>query len=412
MFGNYLKMAWRVLGRRKFFTFISLFGIGFTLTALMLVVAVTDHYLAPGYPEVNLGRTLTLTRLSMAGENMTWNSGVGYKFAHTYGRDLPGVERMSVYTGGSTATVFREGRKLEFMVRYVDPEYWKVMAFSFLEGGAITAEDNAAARQVAVISEATRKRLFGDEPALGRDVEILGRALRVVGVVENVARYRLATSGDIWLNMGAHPSPSFYDQLLGECEVAYLLEEGADRTAMRAAFAERLTRVEFPDPENFDTMRGDPMTAFETMSRLIIPSQEESAPRRLLLLAGGGMLLFMLLPAINLVNINLSRIYERSSEIGVRKAFGAASGDLVLQFVVENVVLCIIGGLIGLLGASALLKAVEFIPRLPFMPFSLNWRIFLSALVLATIFGLISGVWPAWKMSRSHPVTALKGGTS
>ena len=88
----------------------------------------------------------------------------------------------------------------------------------------------------------------------------------------------------------------------------------------------------------------------------------------------------MVLPAINLVNINLSRIYERSSEIGVRKAFGAAGRDLVLQFVVENIFLCVIGGLIGLVGAYALLHAITLFPQLPFISVSLSWRVFAAAL--------------------------------
>ena len=69
MFGNYLKMAWKVLGRRKFFTFVSLFGIGFTMTALLIAVALLDHLLAPSYPETRLDRTLVLERMRMSGES-------------------------------------------------------------------------------------------------------------------------------------------------------------------------------------------------------------------------------------------------------------------------------------------------------------------------------------------------------
>ena len=104
-----------------------------------------------------------------------------------------------------------------------------------------------------------------------------------------------------------------------------------------------------------------------------------------------GALAFMALPAINLVNINLSRIYERASEIGVRKAFGAASRDLVLQFVIENVVLSLIGGVIGLIGAFAVLQVVALFPQVPFLDIRLNWRIFTAALALAIVFGLLSG---------------------
>jgi putative ABC transport system permease protein len=69
---------------------------------------------------------------------------------------------------------------------------------------------------------------------------------------------------------------------------------------------------------------------------------------RFWLLAGTLTLLFMLLPTVNLVNLSVSRILERASEIGVRKAFGASSRTLVGQFVVENVTLTLVGGLLGL----------------------------------------------------------------
>ena len=132
---------------------------------------------------------------------------------------------------------------------------------------------------------------------------------------------------------------------------------------------------------------------------------------RVLLWVVLGGLLFMSLPAINLVNINLSRIYERGGEIGVRKAFGASSAHLVGQFIVENVVLCVIGGLIGLLLAGVLmLVAPRLAPPGLYLEFRLNLRIFAYGVLLAMFFGLLSGVWPAWRMSRQHPVTALRGG--
>jgi putative ABC transport system permease protein len=71
------------------------------------------------------------------------------------------------------------------------------------------------------------------------------------------------------------------------------------------------------------------------------------------------MLLFMLLPALNLVNLNSSRIMERSSEIGVRKAFGATSSTLALQFIVENIVLTLLGGALGLILAYGVLQMIE-----------------------------------------------------
>jgi putative ABC transport system permease protein len=94
----------------------------------------------------------------------------------------------------------------------------------------------------------------------------------------------------------------------------------------------------------------------------------------------------------------------------VRKAFGASSLTLVGQFIVENVLLTLIGGGIGLVGSLLTLEAFSRSGFIPYAEFHLNYRIFLYGLALALFFGLFSGVYPAWKMSRLNPIDALKGG--
>jgi putative ABC transport system permease protein len=148
------------------------------------------------------------------------------------------------------------------------------------------------------------------------------------------------------------------------------------------------------------------------MGRNLYPGETDFARTyggflRMLLVVGA--LLFMALPAINLVNLNVSRIMERASEIGVRKAFGASSRTLVVQFVVENLALTVIGGLIGFVLAGFVLRSINQSGLIPYAELALNTRIFLWGLLLAIGFGLLSGVYPAWRMSRVHPVVALKG---
>jgi putative ABC transport system permease protein len=121
------------------------------------------------------------------------------------------------------------------------------------------------------------------------------------------------------------------------------------------------------------------------------------------------MLLFMLLPALNLVNLNMGRIMERSTEIGVRKAFGATSLQLAGQLVVENVLLCLAGGLVGLAGAQAALWWLEAARLSPYLDVHVNLKVFGWGMLIAFVFGLLSGAIPAWRMSRLDPVHALKG---
>jgi putative ABC transport system permease protein len=102
---------------------------------------------------------------------------------------------------------------------------------------------------------------------------------------------------------------------------------------------------------------------------------------------------------------------ERASEIGVRKAFGASSRQLVRQFVVENLVLTLMGGAIGFVLSHLLLAAVARNGWWFYDAFTMNYRVFALGLLATVAFGLVSGMYPAWRMSRLHPAQALRGGS-
>ena len=126
---------------------------------------------------------------------------------------------------------------------------------------------------------------------------------------------------------------------------------------------------------------------------------------------GALVLGFFALPALNLVNLNVSRALERASEIGVRRAFGASKRQLVGQFVLENVVMTTIGGLLAFVATEVALRALTASALVPYGDFHVNPRVFGWALGFAVLFGVVSGAWPAWRLSRLHPVDALRGGT-
>ena len=118
----------------------------------------------------------------------------------------------------------------------------------------------------------------------------------------------------------------------------------------------------------------------------------------------------MSLPALNLVNINISRIMERASEIGIRKAFGASSSTLTVQFIVENIILTIIGGVLALIFSALLIAYINRvgIGANAYLTLQINWTVAIVAFILSLIFGLLSGVYPAWRMAKMSVVSALK----
>jgi putative ABC transport system permease protein len=399
--------------RRKFFTFISLFGISFTLLVLMVVAAMFDHAFAPMAPETRQDRTLGVHNAVMYGPHSTWQSNAGYKLFNTYARNLPGVERLSLYTGDRTVHSYVAGQKIESALKGTDDEFWRILDFTFVEGGPYGTADVAEARFVAVINAATRRRFFAGRPALGQTIEADGQRFRVVGVVEDVSEMRQIPFADIWVPYTTAKTDAYKSELMGNFHALALARDRESLAHIHDEFNSRLLRAELPKGST------NIVAPFETPLQLVartLPVADRKNPEsqvwRLIALLAGLAGLFALIPTVNLVNINVSRIMERASEIGVRKAFGAPARTLVVQFLVENVLLTILGGLIGLALSAVVMRALNSSGIVRYAQFAMNLRVFGYGMLIALAFGLVSGVYPAWRMSRLNPVDALKGGVS
>jgi putative ABC transport system permease protein len=409
---NYLKLSLKVLARRKFFTFVSLFAISFTLVVLMLVTALLDHVTAQVPPEVHQHRTVGIFSVKLMGERHRMNGGPGYTLLDGHMRGIPGVETMSIATFPAEVHSYLHGQRVTSYIKRTDDAFWRLLQFDFVEGGPFTADDVRDGRMVAVVNETTRQKFFGREPGVGRTVEADGQRFRVVGVVRDVPILRIVPFADVWVPHTTAKSDGYRRELTGNQMGLFLARSAADLPRIKAEVQARLAAIDLSDTPEWDRMEAHAESIIDYAARAVVANGDasvEQPARRLWVVLGALALLFMLLPAVNLVNLNMSRIMERASEIGVRKAFGASSRTLVGQFLVENVVLTLVGGAIGLVLSAWLLSLVNASGVLLYADLGMNLRIFAWGLGLAVFFGVISGVYPAWRMSRLHPVQALKG---
>ncbi len=413
---SYLKIAWKVLMRRKFFAFISLFGVSFTLMILLVVMAMFDHLVGSSTPIRRVDRMLFVNtiRHQMAEGNGWMNMPASIHFVDDYVRKLKTPEKVGIITASSNATAFTRSKLLPLDLSYTDGDFWQIMDFDFLGGRAFTGAEVQAAQHVCVLNEATARSYFGTTDVVGRTIEIDLKRYKIAGVVRNVSAGHVYAYADVWVPYTL--SPQYYkdNRIEGEFLMVLLAPSAAAVPAVREEYRQMMRRVAIPNPKDVKALfsYADPMLAGFTRELLNFQDQtvDDDNINSFYLIMGGLALLFMLLPALNLVNLNVTRILERSGEIGVRKAFGATGHDLVGQFLVENVVLALVGGLLGLGLAAGALALLNQAHTLAYAHFTLSWRVFGWGMVLTLLFGLMSGVYPAWKMSRLNPVVALRGG--
>ncbi|MQA23764.1 ABC transporter permease [Rugamonas rivuli] len=410
MFRNYLLTAWKVFMRRKLFTAINLLCIVLTLVVLLVVTALLQNAFYPTGVEGKSERFVQAVMIEARhSENKSIRrSPLGFKLIDKYIKPLKGVEAVSAATMPETVSVYQEGRVSELLMRRTDAEYWKILDFKVLQGRVPDQADVDQGRFVAVVNASTARKLFPGQQALGQKISIGGQYFSVIGVVEDAMH--LNAFSDIWAPITTFPSTDYRSQMFGNFSFMVLARTAADLPRIQRDIEAASKTMVFDDPKQFNVAHVWGDSKIDLFARMLLQEEgADSGAGKLLTVIGLLMLLFMMLPALNLINLNTGRILERSSEIGVRKAFGATSAHLVRQLVLENVLLCLAGGLIGLACARVVLWWLEGSGLIPYLHVELNLAVFGMGLLLATIFGLLSGVLPAWKMSRLDPVHALKG---
>lgn len=411
MFKHYLLTAYKVFMRRKLFTAINLLCIVLTLVVLMVVTALLETFFFPSGVEGKSERFLQIVGMhsnSPSGDSMRTEP-LGYAVIEKHLKPMASVERVAAVTTPRTVSVYQDGRVSELQMRRADADYWKVLDFTLLSGRLPTVEDETMGRFVAVINRSSATRLFASAAAVGKTINVSGQQLQVIGVVEN--EMHVNAYADIWAPITTFPSSEYRNQMSGSFIALLLARDAADLAKIREEVVAISKQVVFEDPKEWTNAVFFADSKLDMVARMLVgdPRTRDSGAGILLAGIAALMVAFMLLPALNLVNLNTGRILERSAEIGVRKAFGATSRQLVGQLLVENVLLCMVGGILGLICAQLALSWLESTQLIPYLKVNINFAVMGYGFLITLVFGLLSGVLPAWKMSRLDPVHALKG---
>jgi putative ABC transport system permease protein len=296
------------------------------------------------------------------------------------------------------ARVTADGRETEpnTRIRGVDQDWAVNNGFEIAEGRFMSDDDIRYGRPVVVLGDPIARRLFPDELALGKEVRIRGHRFQVIGVFEERAAF-----------LGERPDNGVWAPITRMFQI-YGNPDRSIAYDVRAAGPEYLNATIEETVGHLRVIRGvrpQDENNFEitTNDALRGPFQSFTA---ILTMGGAGIGLIALLAAgIGIMNIMLVSVTERTREIGIRKALGATHRAVLGQFLFEAVVLCQIGGLIGIAlgvaGGNLLALASGLSPAFP-------WGWALGGVLGVTVIALVFGVYPAYKAARLRPIDALR----
>lgn len=412
MLFNYIKIAWKVLLRHPFYTFITLFGITLTLTVLMVITSFIDHLVGSHYPEYKRDRSLYIMNIALRDSARTSMNGgpISYSFVKEHIKSLKTPEKVGFSTMISSANSYLNGKRIKVSTKFCDATFWEVTDYEFLEGKPFNDQNIANGEHVVVITDAMKKQYFEDETAsaIGKSIEVDNEKFKVIGVVKSAPVTRIMTFSDVFFPYNLPKSNYQTKGLQGRFTAIILAKNKSDFKAIQDEFDASVRRIPLPIMNwgnRYDIIDIKAQSYIDTFLYSFLRDGHD-----IFLYVGIFFILLMLmgLPAINLVNLNVSRIMERASEIGIRKAFGAPSSSLAWQFIIENIFITMIGGSFALILTLIIISIFNDSGLILHADLSINFSVFGVSLLVCLVFGLLSGVVPALRMSKMKVIDALK----
>lgn len=308
---------------------------------------------------------------------------------------MDSVQAASPVAANSYLTVYMS-KNWTTTVNGANADFQYVNNWTMKSGRFITDSQIERRERVAVIGATVAKNLFGNEDPIGKDIRIDKNSFKIVGVLDEKGSGAMGNDQD---DVIVVPYTTMMERVMGVdyLRMVYIqAKEGEDLERVQADI-ENILRVRHgiknPDLDDFNV---------NNMASIMKAVEENTATMTLFL--GAVAAISLLVGGIGIMNIMLVSVTERTREIGVRKALGATYRTIITQFLIEAVVISLVGGAIGIIvgiGASQLIATVAKLKTVV-----TTGPILLSFGFSMTI-GLVFGLYPARKAAKLNPIDAL-----
>lgn len=321
-------------------------------------------------------------------------------------KEIQGYESYAV-SHSEFVDVFGEHTFVASSVNYVNVDYWNVFQFEFLEGRAFSREEFENKQPVAVINKSMADILFKGESAVGKRIECQKVVYTITGVVRDVSVFTTGIFEKFWFsnkyNSFTPSGDHYYD-------ICVLFPQNVSVVTAKQGIARVL--------EDYYSRRGRKV---EVVAEKLYTVKEDLVNDVGIQLLFYGvpivLLILLIIPAINIVTLNVANSVKQSEEIAIRRAIGASCLELFFQIIVENLILVIVGVLLGLLLFFPMVHVIEetcvngVLEGTDVLITHIDYVVILGGILpMMFVFTLLTGGYSAYWAIKKNMAVVLKGG--
>lgn len=399
-FTSLLKNSFRQLIKNKLRSTLTSIGIIIGVAAVILSVSIT-----------NSAKILVETQfLSLGGKSLIVNKGTRTKsgkvkkdFKIDFNiNDVNAIKKLQIIEHASPVSdvaeyvKYKDTSHLSAIVG-VSVDFFYVNNWLPVEGSLFTDKDVSGSENVCLIGRTVSNRLFGYINPIGKKIKILNTNYEVLGVLSTIGQ---TSSGRDQDDAVIIPYSSYHKKIIGSNEIENISASVTNPRDIAIA-EQQVTRLL---RERYNVNKNQ-VNGFHIKTQLFVIDRIMTVSRIMTILLGSIASISLIVGGIGIMNIMLVSVIERTKEIGIRMAVGAKQKDIMIHFVIEALMLSIIGGSAGILLGIGMLKIASTLTN---MQTFVSTSAILIAFLFSAVVGVFFGYYPARKASRLNPIEALR----
>ncbi len=401
-FFDYLRQAVSAMLSHRMRAFLSILGILIGVAAVIAMLAIGQGSKEAIEKQLaSLGSNLLMVRPGATRSGgIASQAGVSTRFTL---QDEAAIKKMSEYVSRSSPSVTGRGqivygsKNWNTQVEGVGVDYAELRAAVPTIGRFFTEDEVKMRNKVVLLGNTVVKEVFGEDNPIGETIKINLINFKIIGILPTKGAGGFHDQDDTVVI----PITTAMYRVLGKEYIDSIYVEAKDASLIDAT-QEEITKLIIKQHRLITNEQKD---SFQIFNMSDIKKTLESTTQTMSILLGAIAAISLLVGGIGIMNIMLVSVTERTREIGLRKAIGANNKDIMTQFLIEAILMSLIGGLAGVILGSGSAVIITMVAK---------WsvKISLSSIILATVFslivGVVFGIWPARKASQLDPIEALR----